>query len=464
MSTICAIATPPGAGGIGIVRISGPDSGRILHDMFLPRSRAFNDFIPWRMYRGTVLDASRDALDDALAVFMPGPATFTGEDVAEIHCHGGPLLVRTVLDSALARGARPAQRGEFTRRAFLNGRMDLSQAEAVAEIISAPSREALRYGLRRLEGLLAREVSSLAEQLADLRALASVAVDFPDDEIPPLDAGQFVSSVREVSATAKKLLSGARRSSLMQNGARVLLSGRVNSGKSSLLNALLGRERALVTELPGTTRDFIEESVDIDGLPVRLVDTAGLRINADPADMVEELGIARSMALLADADAVMLVLDGSRGRLNCVEPEKAEAEILKMAGATPMLLVWNKCDLAAPDVFPPPWADGRPGVVVSAKNGENIDYLAAELRKLILADASQGIPDGDIAPNARQAEALEKSIAELDALEMDVAAGQSYDCCLARLDTAAAHLADITGVTGHDELLDRIFSRFCIGK
>ena len=465
MTTIAAIATAPGAGGIGIVRLSGPRAKEILARLFLPLSAGFVNFRPWQLHHGRVLDCHGEALDDVLAVFMPGPRTFTGEDVAEIHCHGGVFMVQAVLESALRLGARQARRGEFSRRAFCNGRMDLSQAEAVAELVAAPSREAVRFGLSRLEGLLGRRVRALRAELDGLRAQMCLAVDFPDDEVECLPPEEFSLVVQDVADGIESLLSGCRRAAVMQEGAPVVLAGGVNAGKSSLMNALLGRSRALVTDIPGTTRDFLEECVNVDGLPVRLVDTAGLR---ESGEVVERLGIERSREKLTQADAVLLLLDGGRlgeaGAASSVCPDPAAAEALELAGDLPVLLVWNKMDLCRPVCFPPAWAQGRPCVMISARTGEGVDDLAAALRGILLRDAAARPPEDGLAPNARQALALERALEEIKALRGDIRAGRSYDCLSVRLDTALAHLADVTGVDTPEEVLNKVFASFCIGK
>lgn len=471
MSTIAAIATPPGAGGIGIVRLSGPLAKDLLARMFLPLSPRFENFRPWLLHRGRVIDCNGEALDDVLAVFMPGPRTFTGEDMAEIHCHGGPLIVQAVLENALRLGARQAQRGEFSRRAFCNGRMDLSQAEAVAELIAAPSREALRYGLNRLDGLLGRRVLALREELEALRGQVCLAVDFPEEEVECLAPEAFARAVSRVALAVRQLLAGQRRARIMQQGGLVVLAGAVNAGKSSLLNALLGHNRALVTEIPGTTRDFLEEACNLDGLPLRLTDTAGLRATDDAGnavESVEELGVALSREKLRQADAVVLVLDGERlghaGANASFCPDPAALEALELAGKAPVLLAWNKCDLCLPTIFPPRWAGGIPCCAVSAKSGENVEALATALRRLLLAEGLEHPPSGGLAPNARQALALERALAELEALAVDVRAGQPYDCCAVRLEAAAALLGEVTGLFSPAEVLDRVFARFCIGK
>lgn len=465
MPTIAAIATAPGAGGIGIVRISGPQSREILSRMFSPTSAKFSGFRPWVLHRGRALDHEGAPLDDVLAVFMPGPRTFTGEDVAEIHCHGGPFIVQAILETALRLGARAAERGEFSRRAFVNGRMDLSQAEAVAELIAAPSREALRYSLNRLDGLLGRKVTALRRRLEELRVQMSLAVDFPDEEVECLAPEAFAAVVEDVAAAVRGLLTGQRRAQVMQQGAVVVLAGAVNAGKSSLLNVLLGRNRALVTDIPGTTRDFLEESCQLDGLPVRLTDTAGLR---ETDESVEEMGVALSRQKVRQADAILLLVDGGRlgpaGAAADICPDEAVREVLEQAGDIPVLLVWNKVDLAEPAVWPPVWGHGRPCVRISASTGHNVDTLARRLRALLLDDGSHTPPSDGLAPNARQSLVLERALHELDALLADIAAGSPYDCCSVRLDAAAALLGEVTGLDSPEEVLNRVFSSFCIGK
>lgn len=304
--TISAIATAAGAGGIGIIRLSGPKAKAIVARMFLPFSSNFSNFKPWTLHRGRIVDATGEPLDEALVVFMPGPRSFTGEDVAEIQCHGGPALMRVLLETTLLFGARLAERGEFTRRAFLNGRMDLTQAEAVAEMIAAPTRAALRVGATKLDGLLGRRVGEIRRQLEHLRMMLCVALDFSEDDVPMLEPQEFLQGLAGVREAVKVLCRGYARSRCWQEGALVVLAGAVNVGKSSLLNALLGRNRALVTDIPGTTRDFLEELLDIHGLPVRLTDTAGLR---ETCDVVEHLGVIRSRERMEAADVVLLVVE-----------------------------------------------------------------------------------------------------------------------------------------------------------
>lgn len=450
MPTIAAIATAPGRGGISIIRISGPGSKSLLARVFLPHSRKFENFKPWTMHHGVLLNSEDSPLDDVLAVFMPAPKTYTGEDMAEVHCHGGSLMAQEALESLLRLGARLAEPGEFTRRGFLNGRMDLSQAEAVAELIAAPSAEALSNGLARLEGALGRQVEELREKLDNIRALAKIGVDFPEDEVEGLAPVEFVAGIETVLNAVTGILAGAGRARLMEKGCSIVLAGNVNVGKSSLLNALCGRERALVTDIPGTTRDFIEEHLDLRGLPARLIDTAGLR--EQTSDEVENLGMERSRKLLKDADLAVFVLDVANPCLE--QPEDVSV-------CQRRLLLWNKTDICEPPPAPA-WAAGWHAVAVSAKTGANLDVLVDAMRGQLLADACQ--VEIAAAPNQRQAHALERAKVELELLLNDVQAGAPYDCCLARLDMAAQYLGEIVALAPDDELLDRIFSQFCIGK
>jgi tRNA modification GTPase len=447
-----------------VIRISGPGAKGLLARVFLPFSPGFENFRPWTMYRGRVLDATGDALDDVLVVFMPGPRTFTGEDTAEIHCHGGDFLLRTVLSSLLGLGARQAQPGEFSRRAFLNGRMDLSQAEAIAEMTAAPSREALRYGLNRLDGMLARQALELREAVDGLRTSVCLAIDFPEEEQECLAPSDFAGSVDGIVRRIDRLLAGTRRARLMQSGAMVVLAGAVNAGKSSLANALLGRDRAIVSDAPGTTRDYLEEPCELRGLPVRLVDTAGLR---EGREGTEAMGVALAREKLSQADLILLVFDGARpgqeGSRPDECPDAVAREILATAGDTPILLVWNKVDLLAAPHLPPPWAADVPCIAVSALTGENVDGLAESVRGLLLGEGT-GEVDGGLAPNERQASCLAKARDALGTLREDIGSGQPYDCCAALLDAAAAHIGEIIGFSCPAEVLDDIFSRFCIGK
>lgn len=473
--TIAAIATAPGAGGVAVLRVSGPTARAVLTQVFHPAATAFLDYVPWKLTRGKVMDAQGYPLDDALAVFMPGPRTFTGEDVAELHCHGGPALVMAVLEELFRAGARQAERGEFTRRAFLNGRMDLNQAEAVAELIAAPTRQGVRLAVSKLDGLLSQRMATLRDQLENLRARLCVAVDFPDDEVDTLDPNDFVRQVEEVGSAVDLLLAGVERTRCWREGVRVALSGPVNAGKSSLMNALLGRNRAIVTPIPGTTRDFLEESVNLGGLPARLVDTAGLRCcaplsrecsgkneNSENGEnfvgSIESEGIRLGQVQVAQADVVLLLTDGAQGLV----PESAHL------APSRVVLVWNKADLARPDKNQHKDWFSRPcaaRVEVSAKTGAGIETLAATARTVALAGLEATEPDpNDVAPNARQATALRVAQEALGKLAVDVRGSLPYELCAVRLQEAAEALGEVVGLDSADDVLNRIFESFCIGK
>ncbi len=466
-STIAAVATPSGAGGIAIVRLSGARSKSILSTVFRAQAISFQDFCPWMLHTGHILDESGAPLDMVLAVFMPGPRTFSGEDMAEIHCHGGQVLVHALMQRLLDMGARVAERGEFSRRAFMNGRMDLSQAEAIADMIAATSTDAVRLGAARLDGLLGRCIFSLRHELEHLRQSLCLAVDFPEEEVECLSREEFTLVVRRVLASVQELISNFERCRPIQDGATVVLAGAVNAGKSSLLNALLGHNRALVTEIPGTTRDFLEEYIQLDGLTVRLVDTAGFR---ESTDLVERLGMERSQERMAQADAVIFVLDGTLGQEATKHLEDAMAKIgahdaCDLAAHNTTLLAWNKCDVA-PDVdLEQKWKIfSKKCFAISAKNGSGIQNLVSALRDCILGKNILELPVGTLVPNMRQAHILQLAAQELRFLEADIEENLPYDVCAVPLDAAVQLLGTITGLDSTDTMLNAIFDNFCIGK
>lgn len=452
--TIAAIATPLGQGGIGIIRISGSASLEVLRALFRPSSSRFGGFRPWTLHHGTITDGC-DPLDDVLAVHMPGPRTFTGEDVSEIHCHGGSGVLAAVLEACVRHGARYAERGEFTRRAFLNGRMDLTQAEAVAEMIAAPSREGMRLAQAKLDGLLGQRVGALRARLDALRMQLCVAVDFPEEEVECLAPEAFLAEIEAVRQGVVELSAGYARTRCWQDGALVVLAGQVNAGKSSLMNALLGRRRAIVTDLPGTTRDFIEEPLNLSGLAIRLADTAGLR---ETGDIVEQEGVRMSRDLVAQADLVLLVTDATQGL------QGPELELLRHAGPERVLVVFNKTDLLEGRILPSA-PEGCRSVHVAAASGDGVESLVTAIRAAVLAATGAGEPEaGELAPNMRQAAALDKAATILDELAGDIRAHVPYDLCGVRLDGACAALMDVTGQSTPEAILDAIFASFCIGK
>lgn len=453
--TIAAIATAMGQGGIGIIRISGVEAGTILRKLFRSSNASFTDLRPWVLHHGHILDAKGEDLDDVLVVHMPGTKTFTGEECAEIHCHGGPAILSSVLEAIFALGARPADCGEFSKRAFLNGRMDLTQVEAIAEMIAAPAREGVRLAQAKLDGLLGQRIVELRARLELVRMKLCVAVDFPEEDLECLDPQEFKNDISFVLEAIRTLLGNFTRARCWRDGALVVLAGQVNAGKSSLMNGLLGRKRAIVTEIPGTTRDFLEEHLIFDGLPIRLVDTAGLR---ETGDIVEQEGVRLSRDLSSQADLVLLVVDATRGL------GQHEKELIASVGEEKVLLVWNKVDLV--DESQDIETEDCAIVQISAKHGDGLDMLVKAIRSNILSrngDAKE--PEaGDLVPNLRQSHALEQSVAELEGLLEDHAMQIPYDLLGVRLETACSILSEITGETTPNEILNKIFENFCIGK
>jgi len=451
--TIVAIATPPGQGAIGIVRLSGPASADIARLLFHSSRSVFTGFKPYHLHHGQLRDGSGHFVDEVLAAWMPGPRSFTGEDVLEFQCHGGSAILRRVVEECLSRGARLAEPGEFSKRAFLNSRMDLTQAESIMELVNAPTAVAVGLAGTKLEGLLARRIGELRKGLEGLRVQLCVAVDFPDDEVECLAPADLARGIGEVREAMVELAGNYDRGRCWREGALVVLAGQVNAGKSSLMNAILGINRAIVTDIPGTTRDYLEESVQLDGLPVRLVDTAGLR---DSQDSVELMGIERGRELMSRADLVLLVVDAELG------PGAEDLDLASEGGN--LLVVANKMDLLATEPLwfsQQPWAELRI-CPLSAKHGQGMSALLAAIHQAV---AGSGAPEsGALVPNLRQHTALVRAARELEELLAELSTGLPYDILSVRLDTACVILGEITGEITSDEVLRAVFDGFCIGK
>lgn len=455
--TIAAVATPPGHSGIGIVRVSGPDALRIADELFVPASpRKTPSRLPsFTTAYGRIVDGGR-TVDEVILTVMRAPRTYTTQDVVEINCHGGMVPLRRTLELVLAAGVRLADPGEFTKRAFFFGRIDLAQAEAVADIITARTDEAQRAAVSQLEGRLSAEVNRLRDALVDILAHLEAALDFGDDEqMHFITPGEVVTRCRAVCAELDALVASALVGRALREGVRTAIVGRPNVGKSSLMNALLGHDRVIVTPVPGTTRDVVEDAVNVDGVPLLLADTAGMRTTHD---VVEAAGVARSQAALDAADLVLLVIDGA------APLEAADIELMAAVPQTKTVLVVNKSDL------PPAleagaldrWAE-RPRVAVSAKHGAGVDDLKALIARTVWG-GRVGRTDGVLVTNVRHKLALARAREATEAAAAAAEGGLSEEFSAADLREALDALGEIVGITLTQDVINHIFERFCIGK
>ena len=457
--TIAAISTPLGVGGIGIVRLSGPQSREILERIFRRRGGE-GPLRSHRFYLGEVLrpqdPAGGGVIDEVLVVFMEKPKTYTREDVAEIQAHSGVLVLQEILEAALHCGARLAEPGEFTRRAFLSGRIDLTQAEAVIDLIQSKTRRSLELANLQRQGRLGREVKEIREELAGLLALLEAGIDFPEEEVPGLSGGETHRRLQKAREKLDSLLRTYDEGKIYRQGIAAVIIGRPNVGKSSLLNSLLREDRAIVTPIPGTTRDVIEEVVNVRGIPLKIMDTAGLR---HPQDAVEIEGVRRTRDRLAQADLVIWVVDGS-------EPlTAADLDILPEVRGKKSVVAVNKNDLPRllnPQDLAGP-LPGVPLIPVSALHHSGIDLLEGAIREIVLngkEDSSSEV----LLTNLRHKQALERAREALARALEASAAALSPEFISLDLGQALHALGEIVGETTPEDILDRIFSQFCIGK
>ncbi|MCG8024027.1 MAG: tRNA uridine-5-carboxymethylaminomethyl(34) synthesis GTPase MnmE [Candidatus Thiodiazotropha endolucinida] len=445
VDTIAAVATPQGRGSVGIVRISGPAcrdiADALLDSMPSPRQARFKPF----------LDQDRTVIDSGLAIFFPKPHSFTGEDVLELQGHGGPVVMDLLLKRTLQLGARLARPGEFSERAFLNGKLDLVQAEAIADLIDAESQAAARSATRTLQGAFSNKIDRLVESLIELRLYVESAIDFPEEEIDYLTCSnvseRLHSILDEIESTRKSAHSGR----LLRDGLTLVIAGRPNSGKSSLLNALAGAEAAIVTDIPGTTRDLLRERITIDGMPLHIIDTAGLRESHDP---VEAEGIRRAKKEIEQADRVLWVFDDS------TDPHHLAIDRDQLPKGVPVTLIRNKIDIAGntPGIFED---ESEVEVALSATRGDGIDLLTAHLKQCV---GYRYLGEGDFIARRRHLDALERAIGYLRQGELSLQRDQAGELLAEDLRLAQQSLSEITGEFTADDLLGRIFSNFCIGK
>ena len=447
--TIAAIATAGGAGGIAIVRVSGGDAETILKRMFIPAARRVY-FESHRLMYGRAVDEGGDTLDEVMAVLMRAPSTYTREDVAEIHCHGGSASANAVLRRALELGARMAAPGEFTRRAFMNGRIDLARAEAVMQLIGANSQAAARASLRQLEGGVSGFVRQVSDRLKDVLALLEASTDFPEEVEEEAAAREVAEKLRMIAGEIRRR--GDRRSArLLREGASIVLAGKPNVGKSSLMNALLNQERAIVTSIPGTTRDVLTERISLGGVMAEISDTAGLRDTEDP---IERIGVDRAKRATERADVVLIVLDAARSL------DASDVELVKSADERAIICL-NKSDL--PAVLTAQQLESLTGsriIGISARNGTGLDELIDELRHRVAV----GEEDNGQLTAQRHIELAQSAADSLDSAVEAIEMGMPLDTAAIDIREALSTLSEITGENATEAIIDRVFEQFCVGK
>ena len=454
--TISQIATPHGAGGIGVIRVSGTHAFRIAREIFHPVQGTLREIAPYRARYGQITAGNGSVIDDAVLLPMRAPHSYTGEDTVELQCHGGNIVLREVLMRTWEVGARPAEAGEFTKRAFLNGRLDLARAEGVMQLIAAKSARSARAARERMAGALSKEITAIRQRLLGAIAHIEADIDFPEDNIPAASAAALRADIAAASSAVGRLLSGANAGRILREGVKTVIVGRPNVGKSSLLNALVGTERAIVTDVPGTTRDVIEEEISIDGIPLRLLDTAGLRA---AENAVEQIGVARTEQHLSDAELILAVFDSSSSLTD--EDRELIARLHDMNADK--IILCNKEDCAR--VLRVADFDGlsAPVLMISAQSGTGLDALretiAARVRMM-----EGDLSDGALPNKEREVLALRRTAHHLEEAEKALAAGMGTDFISIDLRGAYETLGEILGETVDTDLIDRIFSEFCIGK
>ena len=454
--TIAAISTPIGAGGIGIIKISGPDALKIASALFNPSAHAPRPLVSHRIYHGTIVDShDHTVIDEVLITFMQAPRSYTREDVVEINCHSGVTVLQKILSLVLRGGARPAEPGEFTKRAFMNGRIDLAQAEAVIDIIEAKTEASLKIASAQLHGRLSGALYALRDELIDMTAHVEASIDFPEEDIDPADARDMERRLSVIADKLQSLISTYNEGKLYRLGVKTTIVGKPNVGKSSLLNALLGEDRALVTPVPGTTRDVIQETISVRGIPLVLQDTAGLHAGSDE---IEKLGMDRTRARLAEAELVLFVIDGSR------ELDERDRAIMSELAGRKVIAVINKADLPpavsrelVQKLFSPT------AVNVSALQGSGLDRLKELIHHTVLLFSHDSIAD-TIITSARQRDSLDRAASAVSSAHQAIRSNLAPELTAIDLHAALHALGDITGETTSEDILDRIFASFCIGK
>ncbi|MBR5260697.1 MAG: tRNA uridine-5-carboxymethylaminomethyl(34) synthesis GTPase MnmE [Oscillospiraceae bacterium] len=455
--TIAAISTGSALSAIGIIRVSGDDTLSVIDKVFKP---SFGDVMSTRSNRvlvyGELHDKEGNTIDLCLCTVSRGPNSYTGEDTAELQCHGSPAVLREGLEALFAAGARQANAGEFTKRAFLNGKMDLTQAEAVIDLIHAESAEEAKNAAGQLGGAIVRKTDKIYDLLMDLSAHYHAVLDYPDEDIEDFTLNNSVNQLAESRSDLAALLKSFERGKVMQSGVPTAIVGRPNAGKSSLLNALLGYERAIVTNIPGTTRDTIEERVRFGGVMLRLIDTAGIR---ETDDAVEKIGVERSLAAIENAELILAVVDGSA---DSSDEDMAVLRAAKNSGK-PWIFVVNKSDIMNSAKSVGLVGENAPTTVtISAATGAGLDELEKAVAEMFPTGTE--VPAGEILTNARQADAVERALRSIDAAHDAMAYGFTPDAVVTEVECAMSALGELTGKTVREDVTARIFERFCVGK
>ena len=449
--TIAAVATATGRGGVGIIRVSGPRARAMAITLGGREPK------PRYAHYGPLFADNGEVLDEGLLLFFPGPHSFTGEDVLELQGHGGPVVLDMLLRRCLQLGARMARPGEFSERAFLNDKLDLAQAEAIADLIEASSEQAARNALRSLQGEFSRRVHALTEKLIELRIYVEAAIDFPEEEIDFLADGHVLSQLDAVRQELAGVLREAGQGALLRDGMTVVIAGRPNAGKSSLLNALAGREAAIVTDIAGTTRDVLREHIHIDGMPLHVVDTAGLR---DTHDQVERIGVERALKAIGEADRILLVVDSTAPEAD--DPFALWPEFLEQRpDPHKVTLIRNKADLSGETVGLETCVDGHVTLTLSARGLEGLDLLREHLKACMGYEQTS---EGSFSARRRHLQALQQASASLEHGRSQLTVMGAGELLAEDLRMAQQALGEITGAFTPDDLLGRIFSSFCIGK
>lgn len=449
--TIAAVATAQGRGGVGIVRVSGPLAGQLALEI------CQRPLKPRYAHYGPFFADAEQVLDEGLALYFPGPNSFTGEDVLELQGHGGPVVLDLLLRRCLQLGARQARPGEFSERAFLNDKLDLAQAEAIADLIEASSAQAARNALRSLQGEFSRRVHDLTERLISLRIYVEAAIDFPEEEIDFLADGHVLNLLEGVRTDLSGVQREAGQGALLRDGMTVVIAGRPNAGKSSLLNALAGREAAIVTEIAGTTRDVLREHIHIDGMPLHVVDTAGLR---STEDQVEKIGVERALQAIGEADRILLVVDATAPEAD--DPFSLWPEFLDQRPAPgKVTLIRNKADLSGEAIALEVGSDGHVTISLSARSSEGLELLREHLKACM---GYEQTAESSFSARRRHLEALRLAATHLDHGHAQLTLAGAGELLAEDLRLAQQSLGEITGAFSSDDLLGRIFSSFCIGK